>query len=71
MRGISSESGRLRMFISVNIIKQAHTNIALIAIRNEYIWTIYIFILYSSIAIVNHQWPLLLTWFNFNPSMDK
>ena len=19
----------------------------------------------------NHQWPLLLTWFNFNPSMDK
>ena len=18
-----------------------------------------------------HQWPLLLTWFNFNPSMDK
>ena len=25
-------------------------------------------------AIVNrkrHQWPLLLTWFNFNPDMDK
>ena len=21
--------------------------------------------------IVNHLWPLLLTWFNFNPSMDK
>ena len=20
---------------------------------------------------VAHQWPLLLTWFNFNPSMDK
>ena len=20
---------------------------------------------------VRHQWPLLLTWFNFNPSMDK
>ena len=19
----------------------------------------------------NDQWPLLLTWFNFNPSMDK
>ena len=19
----------------------------------------------------DHQWPLLLTWFNFNPSMDK
>ena len=19
----------------------------------------------------NNQWPLLLTWFNFNPSMDK
>ena len=19
----------------------------------------------------SHQWPLLLTWFNFNPSMDK
>ena len=21
--------------------------------------------------VLNHQWPLLLTWFNFNPSMDK
>ena len=20
---------------------------------------------------INHMWPLLLTWFNFNPSMDK
>ena len=20
---------------------------------------------------LNYQWPLLLTWFNFNPSMDK
>ena len=20
---------------------------------------------------ITHQWPLLLTWFNFNPSMDK
>ena len=22
-------------------------------------------------GIIHHQWPLLLTWFNFNPSMDK
>ena len=22
-------------------------------------------------SIANVQWPLLLTWFNFNPSMDK
>ena len=22
-------------------------------------------------AAFKHQWPLLLTWFNFNPSMDK
>ena len=21
--------------------------------------------------VLQHQWPLLLTWFNFNPSMDK
>ena len=21
--------------------------------------------------MVFHQWPLLLTWFNFNPGMDK
>ena len=21
--------------------------------------------------VLKHQWPLLLTWFNFNPSMDK
>ena len=21
--------------------------------------------------VSNHQWLLLLTWFNFNPSMDK
>ena len=20
---------------------------------------------------INSQWPLLLTWFNFNPNMDK
>ena len=20
---------------------------------------------------ISYQWPLLLTWFNFNPSMDK
>ena len=24
----------------------------------------------ASLAICD-QWPLLLTWFNFNPSMDK
>ena len=23
------------------------------------------------IFAVSHQWPLLLTWFNFNPGMDK
>ena len=23
------------------------------------------------IAYDDHQWPILLTWFNFNPSMDK
>ena len=22
------------------------------------------------LAIIRFQWPLLLTWFNFNPSMD-
>ena len=22
-------------------------------------------------AYMRHLWPLLLTWFNFNPSMDK
>ena len=22
-------------------------------------------------SVHHHQWPLLLTWFNFNPSMDK
>ena len=21
--------------------------------------------------VITHHWPLLLTWFNFNPSMDK
>ena len=21
--------------------------------------------------LMRYQWPLLLTWFNFNPSMDK
>ena len=25
----------------------------------------------STILISLKQWPLLLTWFNFNPSMDK
>ena len=25
----------------------------------------------TSMNKVYHQWPLLLTWFNFNPSMDK
>ena len=23
------------------------------------------------VVIQRQQWPLLLTWFNFNPSMDK
>ena len=23
------------------------------------------------ISLHSHLWPLLLTWFNFNPSMDK
>ena len=23
------------------------------------------------VIVMYHQWPLLLTWFNFNPSMDK
>ena len=23
------------------------------------------------LVVLTHQWPLLLTWFNFNPSMDK
>ena len=26
---------------------------------------------YSIILVANVLWPLLLTWFNFNPSMDK
>ena len=25
----------------------------------------------QEIIQVTHLWPLLLTWFNFNPSMDK
>ena len=25
---------------------------------------------YVSAQGIVHQWPLLLTWFNFNPSMD-
>ena len=25
----------------------------------------------DQVAIDVKQWPLLLTWFNFNPSMDK
>ena len=25
----------------------------------------------KSLGIHGHQWPLLLAWFNFNPSMDK
>ena len=25
----------------------------------------------KGLSPVKHQWPLLLTWFNFNPSMDK
>ena len=26
---------------------------------------------FSEAMFIKHQWPLLLTWFNFNPSMDK
>ena len=26
---------------------------------------------FLSWLLLGHQWPLLLTWFNFNPSMDK
>ena len=26
---------------------------------------------FSAMLADDHQWPLLLTWFNFNPSMDK
>ena len=30
------------------------------------------FVCYESIYYISDgQWPLLLTWFNFNPSMDK
>ena len=25
----------------------------------------------DNVSMVYHKWPLLLTWFNFNPSMDK
>ena len=25
----------------------------------------------GGLVIYSHQWPLLLTWINFNPSMDK
>ena len=27
--------------------------------------------LFMYLTVIFHQWPLLLTWFNFNPSMDK
>ena len=27
--------------------------------------------IWESLCLSGHQWPLLLTWFNFNPSMDK
>ena len=32
-----------------------------------------LFILYIqyTMGVDDDQWPLLLTWFNFNPSMDK
>ena len=30
-----------------------------------------IVLLVPSDVFVKHQWPLLLTWFNFNPRMDK
>ena len=26
---------------------------------------------YLAIFLIYNLWPLLLTWFNFNPSMDK
>ena len=25
----------------------------------------------NGLVLSSHQWPLLLTWINFNPSMDK
>ena len=25
----------------------------------------------QSVMLTNYRWPLLLTWFNFNPDMDK
>ena len=34
-------------------------NICTSIIRESFKWSL------------DHQWPLLLTWFNFNPSMDK
>ena len=29
------------------------------------------YLCYVCVIRVSPQWPLLLTWFNFNPSMDK
>ena len=31
----------------------------------------YVAVIIGMIAIIGKLWPILLTWFNFNPSMDK
>ena len=34
-------------------------------------WRIYVSVDWVACGLGNDMWPLLLTWFNFNPSMDK
>ena len=45
----------------------------ILVLLQRYLWKLYIVVDTSTVFLKNFcfQWPLLLTWNNFNPSMDK
>ena len=55
----------IKLFI---IWEKLTSNMCIWITKND---TIYGNVQRHSFIRVNKQWPLLLTWFNFNPSMDK
>ena len=63
------EPQRSNSLLSVSKYKLVYSNVPFANISNSV--TDQGIILLSSDLLCEYLWPLLLTWFNFNPSMDK
>ena len=56
--------------MAANTVVNAVNDNEPVVIELQLISTIFVIPTYFMTAL-NHQWPLLLIWINFNPRMDK